>query len=281
MTGMGRRKKILVLGHRGMLGGMVASYFQPRHDVLTVAVRFDPGNAEPFLAEVRAAGADVVINGIGAIKQRTVDASTLLAVNAYMPRLLRRSLPATTLLVHPSTDCVFDGTCGPYAAGAPAEAGDAYGISKSLSETVKDFPSTLVIRCSVVGPDPKGRATGLLGWFLAQPRGAQVHGYVDHKWNGLTTLHWCQVVERILAGGTPVPAGAILQPGTEQVHSKYEMLLLFGSIFRPDIKVLATKAGGPSDRSLIPNLVVPPLPEQLRELAAFMTANSKAGRGAA
>jgi len=265
--------RVLVLGHRGMLGHIAERYFRGRgFEVLTLGERFDLGSPGTFIDAVRAAQPDVALNAIGLIKQRESDPAALLSVNAALPVLLRLALPPEALLVQPSTDCVFSGTTGWYAVDAIRDATDAYGLSKILGETVASYPRTMVVRTSIVGPELAGGSHGLLGWFLSQRPGATVRGYTDHLWNGLTTLEWCKVVEEVLASpSSTCERSVIVQLGTERRWTKAEILLMFRETYRRDVRVEPAPSGHPLDRTLCPTMVRRPLEEQLRELAAFET----------
>src|SRR5262249_25665737 len=156
-------------------------------------------------------------------KQRSVDPRPLLELNAAFPVLLRLALPSDVVIVHPSTDCVFSGRNGPYDVDAPPDATDPYGLSKALAESIAKYPNTVVIRTSIIGVEPEGRAFGLLGWFLSQPDGATVTGFTDHRWNGITTLEWCRVSDDLLALRA-MSRPPLVQPGTERFWTKAEML---------------------------------------------------------
>ena len=262
-------RRLVVLGHRGMLGHVAARYFRERGcEVATTDARFDPGAPEPFLRDVAALAPDVVVNAIGLVKQRSADPGRLLELNAALPLLLRLSLPPHVTLVQPSTDCVFAGTRGGYRVDERPDAMDAYGLSKALGESVASHPNTLVVRVSIIGLELGGGATGLLGWFLSHGDGAALRGFLDHRWNGLTTLEWCRVVDDALdqAGGAN---GQLIQPGTERRWTKAEMLHLFADVWSRRVRIDDVPSGAAVDRSLEPTIRVRPLEDQLRELAEW------------
>jgi dTDP-4-dehydrorhamnose reductase len=264
--------RLLVLGHRGMLGHVAARRFaELGHDVHTIDARFDPLVPGPFLDACRASDAAAVVNAIGLIKQRSADPLALMDYNAVLPALLRAALAPEVLLVQPSTDCVFDGSRGWRARDERPDATDAYGYSKAVGEGVARCPNTTVVRASIVGPERPGvEARGLLGWFLGRPRGSTVPGFTDHLWNGLTTLEWCEVVAELLAdlaAGRAVPG--LVQPGVERRWSKAEMLDLFRDELRPDLRIERTASGNPTDRTLAPDRVRADFAVQVRALARW------------
>ena len=66
--------KILVLGHRGMLGNAVYKYFSSLSDyeVLTMVARF---GEEGFEKKIKDSSPDYIINCIGIIPQKNPDTS--------------------------------------------------------------------------------------------------------------------------------------------------------------------------------------------------------------
>lgn len=266
-------KRIYLLGSRGMLGQLVHRYFtrSGRWQVMPVDTRFDTANLIDHFRRYDDVEPAVFINGVGAIPQKVSEASGFVLPNVLLPLELARTLAPRHLLIHPSTDCVFKGDRGqPYPATAAPDAADAYGWSKLQAERVlMQRPNTVVLRTSIIGPS-ESASSGLLQWFLSQPEGAVLQGFRNHLWNGLTTLQWCIEVERLL-GEPPGPA-RLLQLGTAQSYSKYDMLCLFRDTFRPDITVNAVEHGAAVDRRLLPQREVAPLPQQLRELSTWLGA---------
>ena len=99
-------KKILVLGHRGMLGNAVHKYFCQRIDkytVLTIDKRW-PDN--DFQAALKATDTDIIINCIGIIPQKNPPQTEYKKINIELPTFLD-SLGKK--IIHPSTDCEFSG----------------------------------------------------------------------------------------------------------------------------------------------------------------------------
>ncbi len=254
-----------VLGHGGMLGHMACARFRGEFRVVTTDVRYDDRVPGPYFEAVKELAPDVVVNAIGAIKQKVADPAHLDALNGWFPRLLRNALPASCLLIQPSTDCVFDGLRGGYLVSDVPNAVDAYGKSKADGESVQRQPNTYVVRTSIIGPERGGSAAGLLAWFLSRPRNAKVPGYVDHLWNGITTLEWTRFVGELVRNHITGACGMI-QPCTVDVATKCDMLRLFAEVFRPDLIIEPVRSSQAIDRSLIPTHVMPPLRQQILEL---------------
>ena len=189
---------VLVLGPRGMLGQTVMKYFrQTGRNVIAVDERFE-NNGWTALTDVLLEHPNgIVVNCIGRIKQKTNQLHDLLWANAILPLELSHRLPESTLIVHPSTDCVYNGATGaPYATSHKTDAGDEYGWSKALGDAaLVHRKNTLIPRVSIIGPDENPAGKGLLNWFLTQPKGSQLKGFENHLWNGITTLEWCRLVD--------------------------------------------------------------------------------------
>ena len=170
-------------------------------------------------------------------------------VNARFPlRLADAAAARGSRVVHATTDGVFSGRDGPYDEAARHDAGDVYGTSKSRGEAAGEHVVNL--RCSIVGPEPGGGAPrSLLGWLLAQPRGATLAGYDDQRWNGITTLHFAHLCAGIVRGGDPPSGTRHVVPA--DVVTKAELLgLLARAHGRDDLTIVPGPSAAPADRSL-------------------------------
>jgi dTDP-4-dehydrorhamnose reductase len=94
----------------------------------------------------------------------------------------------------------------------------------------------------------------LLEWFLAQPTGAEINGFTHHRWNGITTLRFAELSEKVVRDGgfdrlvaeSPihhyVPADAV---------TKFELVTTFQRVFGRDLRIRAIGDVGPAvDRTL-------------------------------
>jgi dTDP-4-dehydrorhamnose reductase len=89
----------------------------------------------------------------------------------------------------------------------------------------------------------------LLEWFLNQPKGSKVMGYLNHFWNGVTTLHFAKVCLGVIRGNVVVPQLAHLIPA--DVLSKGALLQAFGTTYgRQDIAIEMCAVPLALDRSL-------------------------------
>lgn len=223
--------RVVVLGATGMLGSAVYLHFRygpgagtevvgttrglsgaPHESQL---VHYDPIYNDRSIQRFVREG-DVVVNCIGAIVQKPVRASDMVYLNSYLPHLIAEECRGVRAkLIHISTDCVFEGSDGPYSEGDEITAKDLYGRSKALGEP----GGCLVIRTSVIGRHPVSDA-GLVEWFLS--RRGRVDGYTNHLWNGVTANELARAIETVVRGGLYVD-------GVRHVHSddvtKFDILI--------------------------------------------------------
>lgn len=232
--------RVLVVGGSGMLGHRLVLELDGQAGLdLHVTVRH--AVAPPF----RAAGAsyhqgvdltastapiarilgklqpDVVINAVGAIKQKDLatDIDQTFLLNGTLPHALALLNPNPHgRVIHVSTDCVFRGDRGAYRQDEPPDALDLYGRSKAVGELT--YGSHLTLRTSMIGFELGGHL-GLLSWLFRQPPGAVVRGYTHARFSGLTTGALSRTMAGLVAGGD-VPTG-LWHVAAEPI-SKYELL---------------------------------------------------------
>jgi dTDP-4-dehydrorhamnose reductase len=121
-----------------------------------------------------------------------------------------------------------------------------YGKTKSLGEVSAE--NVLNLRCSIVGPE-LGRPISLLGWALSSPAAAELTGYTQHRWNGITTLHFAKICAAVI-DGAGVPSRQHVVPADSV--TKAELLeLMLAAFGRTDVAVRhAPGPGAPVDRTL-------------------------------
>jgi dTDP-4-dehydrorhamnose reductase len=144
---------------------------------------------------------DYIVNCIGLIKSKINEhspASVKAAVdlNFGLPFQLSTLAALTgSKVIQIATDCVFSGRKGNYLETDKHDPEDIYGKTKSLGE----IPSNQMmhIRASIIGKENRGH-TSLYDWVRLQPRGAEILGFTDHKWNGVTAFAAGQVFRGII-----------------------------------------------------------------------------------
>lgn len=268
------KQQLIIVGTKGMLGQMVEIYFSAKSDfeVVSYNEQFTQNNYDSWTDFLKSYPEAVIINCAGKIKQKSDNLTELLWSNAVLPLAIISSLGSKQKLIHPSTDCVFTGLKGsPYQVIDSADATDAYGWSKRLAESaLVNHKQCAVIRVSIIGPDFSGAGKGLLAWFLSLTPQSSVSGFTNHLWNGITTLAWCELVEKIITNQISA-YGTLLQVGTDSSYSKYEILQLFNQTFNRSLAIAATEHPEGLDRRLVPSYLCPDLATQLKELASFIT----------
>ena len=259
--------KVFVLGHRGMLGHVVARYLAERgHEVLTSDTRYSGAPDDLLIQELRRTEAAWIINCIGKIPQKTANPADLFMGNFQLPVHIKTYLRPDQRLLHASTDCVFSGKRGNYRIEDTPDPHDVYGLSKLLGESVAESGRCQIIRTSIIGPELGDSGKGLMAWFLKQT--GPVNGFTNHLWNGITTLEWAKIADEILTGRLK-PTTAILQTGSEGAVTKYELLKLIGEVWRHSITINAKEAKERVNRTLVPVLKRSDLRKLLQEYKSW------------
>ncbi|OGY90184.1 MAG: hypothetical protein A3B30_04345 [Candidatus Komeilibacteria bacterium RIFCSPLOWO2_01_FULL_52_15] len=269
--------RVLILGVTGALGSFTYDYFRhhTRHEVRgtvrpssrDVAAKFfqdDPLlSFEAGKADVRSLlqgdTPDYIINCIGIINKPafTQDdvqkVASSLRVNSVFPYSLTEACANRgTKIVQIATDCVYSGSRGEYTENDVHDALDIYGQTKSLGEVHEE--RFLNIRCSFVGPEIHHELS-LLEWFLSQPDGANVSGYMHHRWNGVTSLQYAQLCSQIIDKGDDFFRRIVR---TSYVHhyipngsvTKRELLESMATSFKKKCTVVPAETGPAIDRTL-------------------------------
>ncbi len=246
--------RVLVLGSKGILGQMVFRFLS-RCDGVDVehtcrAQKSDPsyfdvedGLGRLFQIIEHYGPFDYFINCIG-ITSNEIDETNsksvqrAILVNSLFPHeLAGLAREIGVRVIHISTDGVFARDAGECMEDSPQQCFDIYGKTKSLGEVTET--GFVNLRCSIIGPDDINKK-GLLEWFYNQPQGAEVSGYTNHLWNGVTTLQFAKLCYKLILNDS---FDAVRDEAhvhhfcPNQPLSKFELLQLFQSIFRPDVKI--------------------------------------------
>jgi dTDP-4-dehydrorhamnose reductase len=254
--------KVFVLGHRGMLGHVVARYLAEQGmEVITSEERYSGLPEDRLIAAVRNSKADWIINAIGKVDSATTSAAEMLLVNAQFPVHLKSYLREDQRMIHASTDGVFSGRTGNYAVDAERDATDLYGFSKILGEVVAEAEKAYVIRTSVIGPSLDGK--GLLSWLIRQKE--CVSGFQNHQWNGITTLEWASVCVELMLGNLR-PSEPIIQACASEGTSKFELLRMIAETWSRDIPIEPSENSISINRLLTPSSKRPSIRRQLEQM---------------
>ncbi len=234
--------KVLVLGHSGMLGHMIAKYLSDNNcDIVTCEYRYPSTQFKEFIKQFNG---DFIINCIGAIPQRTKDFS----INYELPIWLDAN--ANCKIIHPGTDCEMDS--------------DDYGISKKRARDyiVEHSNQTKILKSSIIGPELNSNAS-LLEWFLSQTD--LVYGYTNAMWNGNTTLEWAEQCYALINSWDSYKIETILQG---ECVSKFELLNKFKLVFEKEIIILE-KETDLIDKCLVGDIKTNNINDQLNKLRKY------------
>lgn len=258
-------KKILVLGHKGMLGNVIVKYFTAKnsYEVLTTDTRW---GHESFNETLRNTEAMFIINCIGAIPQKKFIDDTFTTINFDLPVFLET---LNKKIIHPTTDCEFSGNISlgqQYTVTDTRDATDAYGKSKAdISLLIeKSFKNTKMIRTSIIGHELASHVS-LLDWFLSEE--GEVSGYTDHYWNGITTLQWAKLCETLMTTWDNAPT--LNQFSSPEILSKYDILTIVKDVYGKDTIIRPTAVGKVVNKCLASKEATPLLQDQLEELKNF------------
>jgi len=138
-----RRPTFLVTGANGQLGFELARLLPPLGDVVAAdRSRLDLADADAVVAAVRGALPDVIVNAgaYTAVDLAEKEPDRAAAVNARAPGILAEEAKRIgAVLIHYSTDYVFDGTrTSPYPESAPTAPLNVYGATKLEGERAID-----------------------------------------------------------------------------------------------------------------------------------------------
>lgn len=259
-------QKVLILGHKGMLGNAVYSYLGTKRDDFVLLTTNERWGTEEFKKAVIEIDADVIINCIGLIPQKKPSEEDYKKVNIDLPIFLES---LNKKIIHPSTDCEFTGIIPnnrKYTKKDIRDAVDVYGKSKAdISKLIENtFTNTKIIRTSIIGHEEVTHLS-LLDWFLNSEE--KVSGYTDRFWNGLTTLQWAKQCEKILTNWNSFPT--LNQYGTADIASKYTLLTIIKSVYHKDTIINEALSPKPENKCLESDEVLPDIKTQLRELKDF------------
>lgn len=254
---------VLLLGSTSMIGHQMMSHFeQVGIDVTGTTRREDSTDAKTVkfnvvqdsIASLLDAfpSTTIVVNNIGVIKSNIVDGDSkseinAIQVNSLFPHELSEAASQRGIhVIQIATDCVYSGQLGAYNESSKHDAWDVYGKTKSLGEV--HAPNMTLLRCSVIGRE-QGRSSNLIEWVLSQPKNAQLSGYTNHLWNGISTLAFSQICAGIITSKNFVPGVHHVVP--TEVVSKQQLVEGIARAFgREDISVSPVKTPVSVDRTL-------------------------------
>lgn len=239
--------KVLILGHTGLLGNMVKSYFEYNNINLSILpndIRWQTDDFKNYLINKKF---DFIVNCIGAIPQRTKDFN----INYELPIWLSSNLDSK--IIHPGTDCEIDS--------------DEYSLSKKKARDfiIENSSNTKIIKTSIIGIELNSNFS-LMSWFLSNKDGDRVNGFTNQMWNGNTTLTWSKFCLELMSNWDKFENETILY---SDCVSKYEILNYINDVFQRKIKILPKETDF-IDKCLNGDIKKPNIKEQLEELKKFI-----------
>lgn len=266
--------KIFVLGANGMLGRYVSNYLSNYFKVINItrneidASNMDEKNLKAKLFHLGIQTNDIVINCVGVIKPivNSIGNLNTIKINSIFPRILANVCEEFSVkMIHPTTDCVYDGKIGNYDENSIHDITDVYGRTKSLGEP----NNCMVIRTSIIGEELQNNRS-LVEWVKSRKNG-NADGFIDHLWNGITCLEWSKYVKNIIDTNS-------FWVGTKHIFSprsvnKSELLKIINNVYELNIKIIDVNSENPVDRTLTsiykPIFEIPDLLEQVKEMKEF------------
>ncbi len=273
------RKKVLIIGSKGMAGHMIRQFLIERSDYSVIDVARNNSSFEPkYSLDVTNFDAlkniidsekpDVVINCVGVLNQ---DAETnpdkAILLNAYLPHML--GMHCTFIgskLIHFSTDCVFAGSTGSYLETDTKDGDGFYAQSKALGEVT--YGNHLTIRTSIIGPELKN-GIGLFHWFMNQQ--GEIKGYNQAYWSGVTTIELARAIHAAIEQEL---SGLYHLVNNTRIN-KYDLLLIFKKVFNRDKLIVQPYSEYKVDKSLINqrkdfNYTVPGYAEMVEDMKKWV-----------
>lgn len=251
--------RVLLLGATGLAGLAIAHELRSRGHVVSAPSRDEWDLSRQPPTPQRLGWAEVVVNAAvvkdaGRPESRPVNVELPLGLAALCRAEGRR-------LIHLSSDAVL-AACPPPRTEGSAKAPppqDTYARQKAEGEP----DSGLVLRTSLIGPEGRSPAGGLLCWVLASQ--GRCRGFTDHLWNGLTSLELARVIAERIAGDWV--------EGIRHLHSdtvtKADLLVLIARAYGLAAEPEAVASGAPRDQRLATAFadgIRPPLAEQIARL---------------
>lgn len=269
--------KIFILGYTGMLGNYIYKYLKQfyyikiynSNDIDILHINFN--TLENFFLKENIKTNDIIINCIGVIPQNIIydkdECYKYYKINSIFPNWLSLlAMKYNLKIIHPSTDCVYNGKKGNYSESDKHDEQNDYGKSKSNGEN----SYITIIRTSIIGEELKNK-NSLIEW-IKKNKNREIEGWNNHIWNGITCLQFAKIVKEIIDKN--LFWNGVRHIFTPNKISKYELILLINEIYKLNIKVNKINKNNIIDKSLITNydnmiFDIPEIKQQIIEQKEF------------
>lgn len=264
--------RVTVVGSRGMAGHVIVQYLKQQGHAVTAVDRrqLDVENSLSVTAFFHDLKADFVVNAIGLLVAPSIARpDRAVIINSWWPHYLSYRLQdTTTRLIHLSTDCVFDGSSGPYTELSRHTETNAYGSSKSMGEI--NNHKDITMRMSIIGPELKS-GTGLLHWVLNNPQ-TELPGWTNAWWNGITTLQLAKCIDLWI--NDPKITGICHVVDNLHHITKYDLLCEINQVYELNKTVVRSQGSKSVNKILVDtrkqiDWQIPNYHAQLRELRSW------------
>ena len=205
--------KVLILGHKGMLGSMVHKYYEHENIKCTTTEYKWPSNE--FKNTIKNFNGDAIINCIAVTNPNKKG----IAINHELPKYLDQE--KNCKIIHPGTDS--ENEVGLYAA-------SKFSASYYINTVGKN---TKIIRSSIIGPEltPKPYL------FEYIKNMSRINLSNKAMWNGSTTLFWAKFSLNLLNNWDTYEVDTTI--GSE-CNSKFELANIIKDIFNLKIDILSS-----------------------------------------
>lgn len=256
---------VVILGSTGMIGSTLVKYFSelqiPFIEVNREGIGITPGNKA---IQFNAANGDIqelisnfpknttFINLMGVIRHKIdlkdyKSIQNAKVVNSVFPKELAKQAEVIHgRVIQIATDCIYSGKEGGYTEFSNADPVDVYGETKHKGECIAN--NLMTLRVSVIGKEMRNHIE-LMDWVINQEPKAELKGFENHLWNGITSLHFAKLVATIIAHNFFSPGTFHIVPGNS--ISKFELISLTARLAnRGDLVVLKTRDTNTVNRTL-------------------------------
>ncbi|MFZ4619446.1 MAG: sugar nucleotide-binding protein [Bacteroidota bacterium] len=243
-------RNIAIIGANGMLGFAASEYFESRGYIVQRITRKDYDIVlEPIAAlEQMLFDADIVVNCAGISKEKIAEYSTedIFKINSVFPRNLALFCKQAGIkCFHLTSEHVFSGERGNYSEDDPIDANELFGMSKHGGES----SLCMTLRTSIIGEEQDDN-NSLIEW-AKQQQGQTVDGIVNHFWNGVTTIHLAEIIEKIIENDAY--AEGVFHLFSPNTVSKKELLEILNDAFGLHLKIVPAESSYYNDRTLTSN----------------------------
>lgn len=251
------KPSILILGANGMLGSILNCYLRsnPSLSVAATTRRTDLKSNNSFF-EIDSFldnpqqfnllnSSDYLINCLAMLKPEcdrleAVDHLPAYKINSLFVEQLVKFVNPRVKILHISTDGVFGGDNAPYSENHLPDAKDLYGRSKAQGEIKSQ--NLISFRCSIIGPEPTKKGN-FFEWAISHQKGAELNGFNNQYWNGITTLQLANFIEKLVLSNRFSELRSLnhvfhlTNAGPDLIFSKFDLLSLINQIFELGYKI--------------------------------------------